>query len=324
MKKIAVIVFNLGGPDCAEAIEPFLFNFFMDKNIISLPYPLRYLLARKISKSRSKKESAANYGRIGGASPLLENTKKQATLLENILNKSTKDTEYKVFVSMRYWKPRAQNVAMDVQNWRPDKIVTLPLYPQFSTTTTGSSLEEWAQVTKAANFNIPSVDINSYPVNKGFLKASAENIEKAYNQAVKDGYKKLPRLLFSAHGLPEKIIRKGDPYQKQCEESAVAIVKTLQLDDVDWVICYQSRVGRLKWIGPSIDEELKRAANDGVSVVIYPHSFTQEHVETLVELDIEYKNIAADLGIKGYYRADTVGTNSAFIKGLAQMVQECA
>ena len=171
-----------------------------------------------------------------------------------------------------------------------------------------------------AGYECPTTMICCYPTNEGFIKASAENILKVYKNAENAGHKN-PRVLFSAHGLPESVIKDGDPYQWQCEESARKIAEEMNIKDLDWRICYQSRVGPQKWIGPSTEEELENAGKDGRSVIVYPHAFTQEHVETLVELDFEYKEEAELFGVPGYYRAETVGTHSVFIEGLANLVR---
>jgi ferrochelatase len=314
VKKVAVVLFNLGGPDSKDSIKPFLFNFFMDPNIIPLPKPLRWLIAKSISLRRSRNEAADSYGELGNKSPLLENSQAQAAALEKVLN-ARGVANFKTFVSMRYWHPMADEVAKDVRNWYADEIVLLPLYPQFSTTTTWSSLGVWNKV--AAGITPRTATICCYPMNDGFIKASAENIKIQIQNAENNGHKN-PRVLFSAHGLPESVIEGGDPYQWQCEETAKKIADELGLKD--WLVCYQSRVGPKKWIGPSTEDEIRRAAAENKPIVIYPHAFTQEHVETLVELDIEYKEIAHELGLHGYYRADTVSTNPAFIDGLAQLV----
>ena len=316
--KIAVILLNLGSPDSKEAIKPFLMNFFMDKNIINLPLPFRYLLAKRISSKRSKNEAGDAYGELGNKSPLLENTNAQRAALELILGDG-----YKVFTSMRYWHPMSKQVVEEVKNWQADKVILLPLYPQYSTTTTKSSIEDWNKSAVASGLDIPTSVIENYYDNENYIEASADNILKSYKQALKDGHENL-RILFSAHGLPEKIIRAGDPYQYQCEQSAEKIAAKVaeKLEtEIDWCICYQSRVGRLKWIEPSIDQALEKAAKDKKSVIIYPHAFTQEHVETLVELDIEYKELAEELRIPAYYRTQTVSTSDKFIDGLAELVK---
>lgn len=320
-QKIAVVMFNLGGPDSKESIKPFLMNFFMDKNIIRLPLPFRFLLASLISFRRSRREAGESYGELGDRSPLLENSTEQAKALEAQLNDSreTHNAEFKTFICMRYWHPMAPEVVQQIRDWGAEKIVIMPLYPQFSTTTTWSSLEQWDIAMKQAGLNIPTSTVCCYHDNEGYVQASAENIRAKYEQAEKDGYEN-PRVLFSAHGLPEKVITDGDPYQWQCEQSAEAIVKALGIEGLDYQYCYQSRVGPQKWIGPSTEEALEKAQDDSKAVVIYPHAFTQEHVETLVELDIEYKEEAEKMGLHGYYRADTVGTHPAYIEGMADMV----
>ncbi len=308
--RTAVVLFNLGGPDSKESIKPFLFNFFMDKNIVRLALPFRWLLAKYISIKRTKNEAGKSYSELGHVSPLLENSNAQATALEKIL-----EPDFKVFVCMRYWHPMADEIAIHVKQYNPDKIILLPLYPQFSTTTTRSSFQTW---NKFFNDKISTATICCYPFNGGFLTASIENVRRVYDQARAEGHDNI-RVLFSAHGLPESIIRDGDPYQWQCEEGARKMAEILELKD--WAVCYQSRVGAQKWIGPSTEEELRRAAKDGKAVVIYPHAFTQEHVETLVEIEIEYRELAHEMGIKGFYRVPTVSTHPAFIAGLADIVR---
>lgn len=320
MKKVAVVLFNLGGPDSKKSIKPFLFNFFMDKNIIRLPQPFRFLIACLIAIRRSKKEAGASYAFLGDKSPLLVNTQEQAEALEQKLNE-TAGIEFKAFVCMRYWHPIAKDIVQQVKEWGADKIILLPLYPQFSTTTTRSSFQVWDKEADRQNLDAPSSAICCYPFNEGFIRASAENIKTIFDVAKTDGVKN-PRLLFSAHGLPEDIIRDGDPYQWQCEEAAAKIAKELGLHPSDWKICYQSRVGPKKWLSPSTEDALREAAKDNKAVIIYPHAFTQEHVETLVEIEIEYRHMAHEFGVPGFYRVSTVGTHPAFIDGLVRLVHE--
>ena len=325
-QKVAVVLLNLGGPDCKHAIKPFLMNFFMDKNIITLPIPFRCFLAAWIAHKRTKREAGESYGELGDKSPLLENTQAQADALQSVLDDSG-ENEYKTFVCMRYWHPMSPQVVREVRDWGADKVVLLPLYPQFSTTTTWSSLQVWKKsLFQAGMVELPTSMICCYPDNSGYVDASVDHIAQEYEKVVADGYKDI-RILFSAHGLPESVIKKGDPYQWQCEQSAEKIYAKLfeklgKPDNLDWQICYQSRVGPKKWIGPSTEEAIEKAAHDKKAIVIYPHAFTQEHVETLVELDIEYKEEAEKLDQHGYYRAQTVGTHEAFIKGLAQLVHD--
>ena len=312
--KTAVVLFNLGGPDSKDAIKPFLFNFFTDPNIIRLPYPLRWMIAKLISIRRSKREAGNSYAELGDKSPLLENTQAQAEALQTLLG-----DEYKIFVCMRYWHPMAAEVAGQVKTYDPDTIVLLPLYPQYSTTTTRSSYQAWKKACVDINLDKPTKLVCCYPSENGFIRANAANVKAVYDRVVQETGRE-PRLLLSAHGLPEEIVRDGDPYQAQCEHSAADIVAATGIENPDWQICYQSRVGPKKWIGPSTEEALERAAADKVPVLILPHAFTQEHVETLVEIEIEYREKAEHLGVPAFYRVPTVGTHPEFVRGLADMV----
>lgn len=309
--KTAIVLFNLGGPDSLEAVRPFLFNLFNDKAIIGLPQPMRWLLARYISGKRAP-VARGIYQHLGGKSPLLEQTDEQARALEARLGK-----DFKVVVAMRYWHPFAAQALAEISAWGAERVILLPLYPQYSTTTSGSSLKQWHALA-AGRFKETRV-VCCYPVLSGFVGAMAENIAAERAKAAELGR---PRVLFSAHGLPQSIIDKGDPYQRQVEQSAAAVVEALGIEDLDWAICYQSRVGKAKWIGPSTEEELERAGADKVPVVVAPIAFVSEHSETLVELDIEYRHLAESLGIPGYFRASTVRSHPDFIAGLAQLVAE--
>lgn len=314
MSRTAIVLFNLGGPDSKEAIKPFLMNFFMDPNIVRLPAPFRYLLAKYISIKRSKKEAGTSYGELGDKSPLLENSGAQAQALENLLG-----GEYKCFVCMRYWEPMADNVAKRVKNYNPDNIVLLPLYPQYSTTTTRSSYQVWKKACAEIGLSKPEKLICCYPYENGFISANAANVREVFEKCeLETGM--ASRVLFSAHGLPESIVKDGDPYQAQCEKCAAEIVHEMGIENLDWQICYQSRVGAQKWLGPSTEEALRKAAKDGVPVIILPHAFTQEHVETLVEIEIEYRELAEHIGVPAFYRVPTVSTHPDFIRGLADMV----
>lgn len=315
--KTAVVLFNLGGPDAPEAVEPFLFNLFNDKAIIGAPAPIRWLIAKLISKRRAP-VARAIYARIGGKSPLLGLTQDQAAALESALN-SPAVMPAKVFVAMRYWHPLTERTVAEVKAWGPDRIVLLPLYPQYSTTTSGSSIARWRQEAAAQGLAAPTTAICCYPTKPGLVAAIAGLIETGLAQASASGK---PRVLFSAHGLPEKIVASGDPYQWQVEQTAAAVVAQLQVPDLDWIVCYQSRVGPMKWIGPSTEHELMRAARDRVPVVVVPVAFVSEHSETLVELDLEYRDLAVTAGVPAYVRVPAVGTDPAFIGGLAGLVRQ--
>jgi len=310
--KLAVILFNLGGPDNPEAVEPFLTNLFSDPAVISLPALLRLPLARFIAKRRGP-IAREIYAKIGGRSPILPETMAQATALES----SLAEHETRCFIAMRCWKPFTEDAARAVAAWSPDHIVLLPLYPQFSTTTTGSSLEEWRRRAKQADITAPTTTIYCYPRLAGFIAGLAGATRDTLAQA-KPGISY--RILISAHGLPKRVIARGDPYQGHVEQTAAALVD--QLGITDWTICYQSRVGPLEWIGPSTDAEIRRAGAEGKGVVIVPVAFVSEHSETLVELDIEYAHLAGQAGVPDYLRVPTVGVRAEFIIGLADMVRE--
>jgi len=319
MKKIAIVLFNLGGPDQPSAVRPFLYNLFSDPAIIGLSTPWRQILAVFIAWRRNKVAQAI-YAKIGGKSPILENTQAQAKALEKTL-KGNADKETRCFVSMRYWHPLDGEAVKQVKAFAPDEIVLLPLYPQFSTTTTASSLKSWHQSAEAVGLQVPTKTICCYPQESGFIQTMALSVSVVYQQ-LQHKAGKPPRVLFSAHGLPEKIIKAGDPYQWQCERTAEALVQALNIAQLDWVSCYQSRVGPLSWIGPSTTQEIRRAARDQVSLVIVPIAFVSEHSETLVEIDIEYRHMAAQCGVPNFAYVPTVGTTPAFIEGLADLVHK--
>ena len=311
MKK-AVILFNLGGPDKLESVEPFLFNLFNDPEIISIPSIFRYPLAKFISKRRAP--IAKNiYKEIGNKSPILELTQEQATILEN--NLSSKG-DYKCFVAMRCWHPRASEVIKKVKEFNPDEIILLPLYPQFSAATSGSSINEWKYLCKKENYNIKTKIICCYPTANYFIESHVNLIKKTLNKIENKNFK----LLFSAHGLPEIKIKKGDPYQWQVEESVKAIMTKLKGENLDYVISYQSRVGPLKWIGPSTDAEIIKYSKEKKGIIIVPIAFVSEHSETLVELDIEYKKLAEENGCSFYKRVEALGIEENFIKALTELV----
>jgi ferrochelatase len=313
MARHAVVLMNLGGPDSPAAVRPFLYNLFSDPAIIGLPAPLRLPLARLIAMRRSA-VAADIYAHLGGASPLLANTEAQAQALEAALG-----ADYRCFIAMRYWHPLTAAAVNAVKAWQPDDIALLPLYPQFSTTTTGSSMAAWRQEATRQGLDRPTRVVANYPIEPGFIAALAGAIDVALGAAAAQSIPE--RLLLSAHGLPLKIVRRGDPYPQQVEATAAAVVAALAHPVADWRVCYQSRVGPLAWLGPSVDEEVRRAGHDGVAIVIAPISFVSEHSETLVELDRDYRRLAEASGVPGYWRAATVGTDPRFIAGLARLVR---
>lgn len=314
--KTAIILFNLGGPDKLDSVKPFLFNLFKDKAILSVPWFVRYPLAMLISSTREK-EAKHIYSAIGGGSPLLPNTIAQADALEKKLGDG-----FKVFTVMRYWHPFAADVAKDVAAYAPDKIIYLPLYPQYSTTTTKSSFEDFdQQFKKYAAAKAPVSKICCYPTQSGLVKAYADLIKPIYEK-VKAEAGKAPRILFSAHGLPEKTINGGDPYQWQVFETTKAVVAALNIPGLDWKNTFQSRVGPLKWIEPYTDKEIEVAGAEQKPLLIVPIAFVSEHSETLYEIEQQYRELAKEKGVPVFARVPAVATHPEFINGLADLVSE--
>jgi protoporphyrin/coproporphyrin ferrochelatase len=313
--KTAIILFNLGGPDGPNAIEPFLFNLFNDPAIIGAPGPIRWLLAKLISRRRAPVAKVI-YDQIGGRSPLVPETEAQARALEDLLGPETR-----AFLAMRYWHPFTDQAVAAAREWGAERVVLLPLYPHYSTATTASSLAEWHRVTKKVGWSVPTETVRCYPTEAGLVRALADLVVTGYGKAQEAGR---PRVLFSAHGLPKRVVEKGDPYPLQIADCAAAVVTATGLADLDWIVCYQSRVGPLEWIGPSTEDELARAGRDGVPVVVVPIAFVSEHSETLVELDLEYRHRAESLGVPAFVRVPAVGCHPAFIAGLAELVRNPA
>ncbi len=312
MKK-AVILFNLGGPDSLDAVEPFLFNLFNDSAIISLPGIFRYPLAKLISKRRAP-IARGIYEEMGGKSPILQETKMQALAIEKSLEKE-KD-HYRCFIVMRCWHPRAEDVIKKVREFNPEQIILLPLYPQYSDATSGSSIKEWLDVCKKEDFKIETKIICCYPTEKDFILSYANLIKAKIN------LKNLTEtiLIFSAHGLPENKIKQGDPYQWQVEQTVNELFKKLSIKNLNYILSYQSRVGPLKWIGPSTDTVIKEQAQKNKILIVVPVAFVSEHSETLVELDIEYKKLAIENGSKDYLRVPAVTVNKDFINSLRSSI----
>jgi len=312
MKK-AIILFNLGGPDKLESVQPFLFNLFNDPAILNLPAFFRYPLAKLISNRRTPTAKKI-YQELGGSSPILKLTKEQSKALELKLNNDDQVSEYKCFIVMRCWHPRAEDVVNDVKNFNPDEVILMPLYPQYSAATSGSSIQEWRDICKKNNLKIKTSTICCYPTDENFVLAHKEEIVKKIKNLVNF------KLIFSAHGLPEKNIKKGDPYQWQVEQSVDKIVKSLNIKNLDWILSYQSRVGPLKWIGPSTDDIIIENSKLGKHIVLVPIAFVSEHSETLVELDIEYKELADKNGCKNYTRVPALGINNNYIKAMSNLI----
>ena len=318
IKKKAVVLFNLGGPDRLESVKPFLFNLFNDKAIISLPRVFRFMLAYLISSKREKTAKEI-YSFIGGSSPILKNTKDQAKKITGFL--MNEKESFSVHVCMRYWHPMAKEVVKKVINTKPDEILLVPLYPQYSTTTTGSSFLAWDKEFKKYNKNIVTKRICCYPSQDYFIAAHVEKLKKIFDRIMKkEKTLRNTTVLFSAHGLPKKIIKGGDPYQYQIELTVKQILSKTTEVGFNFSICYQSKVGPLKWLEPSTEQAVINAAKNKRTIVIIPIAFVSEHSETLVELDIEYSKLAKDHGCKNYYRISALGISNAYIKSLVSLI----
>lgn len=310
--KRAVVLLNLGGPTSMDEVKPFLFSLFYDPAIISLPDPFRYLLAKLISSTRYK-EARHIYAALGGKSPLLEETQKQAEVLNAHFDESTR-----VFIAMRHATPRTEDTFKEVKAWNPDEVILLPLYPQFSITTTGSAIRAWRELEDSHNWHPKTHAVCCYPTLDGFIDPIVDQIRTSYEQARAYG---TPKLILSAHGLPKKTVASGDPYQAQVEATGQAIIEKLNISGLDWIISYQSRVGPLEWIKPYTEQVLSETASAKKPIIMVPIAFVSEHSETLFELDQMYGELAQEKGAPLYIRIPTVSVNSYFIEGLKCLIE---
>ncbi|HVO80818.1 MAG TPA: ferrochelatase [Terriglobales bacterium] len=330
VQRLGVVLFQLGGPDTLETIEPFLYNLFCDPDIIDFPFArvARKPLARMIASTRARKVQH-HYAVIGGGSPIRRHTEAQARALESLLQAAGLDA--RCFVAMRYWHPFITEAVAQVQAAGCDRLVLLPLYPQYSGTTTGSSLNEWRRqwcgrdarqsVTgdglTAVSTDVPSAVVREFYRNKTYLAALAEKVDRALSRF---GNRERVSLVFSAHSLPLSVIEKGDPYQRQIEETV-----SLLMEQGGWPnphrLCYQSKVGASKWLQPSLRATLRELGASGATeVCVVPVSFVSDHVETLGEIDHEARELAATLGIQRFEMTEGLNDSPRFIGALAELV----
>jgi ferrochelatase len=267
-------------------------------------------LAAFIARVRQR-SAVANYAVMGGASPLLAETEAQAAALKIALAARLGDAEVRVFTAMRYWRPSTSEAAAAVMAFSPDEVVLAPLYPQYSTTTTGSSIRAWRDA-----YAGESHTICCWYDNEGLIEAHANQIRAVWDAAGRPRV----RLLFSAHGLPKSIVARGDPYQWQVESTCAKVADRLG-PGWDWTIGYQSRVGPMKWIGPSTPEAIRSAGADGVGLIVDPIAFVSEHIETLVELDRDYGELAKAVGVPCYLRVPACGVVEPFINGFSSAIE---
>ena len=317
-KKIGVVLFQLGGPDRLDAVEPFLYNLFCDPEIINFmgASVARKPLAKLIA-SRRAQVVREHYQAIGGGSPIVDLTSRQARALASALER---DFDASVVVAMRYWHPLTEEAIAQLRGESLEQLILLPLYPHYSFATTGSSLKEWQRLYRSNG--IPMRMVNDFHAHPLYLAALAERVNEslcAMNQPTGDVH-----LLFSAHGLPLSLVEKGDPYPQQIEET----VKLL-LAAGGWpnphTLCYQSRVGRQKWLEPSLTNTIDKLAAEGVRrLLVIPISFVTEHIETLHEINIEAREQAEARGITEFRMMASLNDSPTFIRALTDLVTTAA
>jgi ferrochelatase len=324
MAKVGVVLLNLGGPERIQDVAPFLYNLFSDPEIIRLPIPaLQRPLAWLVSTLRSGKSQDA-YRSIGGGSPLRRITDQQARELQSVLRQ--RGIEATTYVAMRYWHPFTESAVADIKSDAIDEVVVLPLYPQFSISTSGSSFRELQRLRQGDDsFSaLPIRCIRSWYDHPGYIQAMVGLISQKINEADNPPQ---AHIFFSAHGVPKSYVEEaGDPYQREIEACTQLIMQGLQRElghANPHTLAYQSRVGPVEWLKPYTEDALRDLGKQGVSdLVVVPISFVSEHIETLEEIDLEYAEIAHEAGINNFRRVPALNTDPVFIGGLADLVQQ--
>ena len=319
MSRVGIVLLNLGGPERIQDVGPFLYNLFADPEIIRLPIPaLQKPLAWLISTLRSNKSQEA-YRSIGGGSPLRRITDQQARELQSLLRQ--REVDATTYVAMRYWHPFTESAVADMKADGIEQVVVLPLYPHFSISTSGSSFRELQRLRQGDErfAQLPLRAIRSWHDHPGYLKAMAQLIEREIDACVDPS---TAHVFFSAHGVPKSYVEEaGDPYQKEIESCAELIMKTLGREN-PWTLAYQSRVGPVEWLQPYTEEALEELGEKGVKeLVVVPISFVSEHIETLEEIDIEYREIATEAGVSNFRRVPALDIDPTFIASLADLVE---
>jgi protoporphyrin/coproporphyrin ferrochelatase len=317
--KIGVVLLNLGGPDTLDAIEPFLNNLFNDPDIIDFPgsFLFRRGLAKLISTLRAPKV-AVQYDEIGGRSPLKAYTLKQAELLEAYLNAHL---PARVFTAMRYWTPFTDEALDQIESDEISRVILLPLYPQYSMATTQSSVKEWKRrLEKRKSLrHLEWSLVKQYYDHPPYIDAFVERVEEGlerFPQESRDGV----HIVFSAHGTPMKLVKKGDPYSLQIAQTVSHVLERGGFPQ-DWSLCYQSKVGPQKWLTPSTPDTIEELAAQGVrNMLVVPIAFASDHLETLFELGIEYRRLAHEAGIERYEVTEGLNDSKKFIEALASLV----
>lgn len=314
-EKTAIVLLNLGGPDNLEAVQPFLENLFSDPDIFKIPV-FQKLIAKLISKSRSPKVRK-EYKLIGGSSPINLWTEKQRLLLDKSLKQGFEDID--VFTAMRYWHPLIKDVARQISEKRYKKIILLPLYPQYSFSTTGSSFNEWKRVFNSAG--VEQIFIKNFYQNKFYVHALNQRIDEALLK-FPDDVRDSVQFLFSAHGIPLSFVKKGDPYPDQIRET-IRLVMQARHNSHEHHESFQSKVGPVKWLKPSTESKIRELISNGKkNLLIVPISFVSDHIETLYELDIEYRHIAEEAGVDNYFVMTGLNDSDLFILALKEEICE--
>ncbi len=320
MGRVGVLLLNLGGPEQLEDVRPFLYNLFSDPEIIRLPFPwMQRPLAWLISTLRYSK-SQENYKSIGGGSPLRRITEEQAVALQDQLKQKGKDAQ--VYVGMRYWHPFTEEALVRIKRDKIENLVILPLYPQYSISTSGSSFRLLERLWEE-DPTLQKIDytvIPSWYDRSGYLQAMSQLIAQELDHCPTS---EEIHIFFSAHGVPLKYVEEvGDPYQHEIEECTRLIIETLNRSNPH-TLAYQSRVGPVEWLKPYTEEAIPELAQQGVKdLLVVPISFVSEHIETLEEIDMEYRELAEESGIQNFYRVPALNTHPVFIDDLAEMVIE--
>lgn len=321
LEKIGIVLFNLGGPDSSDAVKPFLFNLFNDPDIIN--FPLSFLFRKRLAKMISEKRSPKiieQYSKIGGKSPLLELTRKQATALELELRKTI---DCKVYIAMRYWNPFTEEAMGRMQKDNISRIVLLPLYPQYSISTTGSSMNEWKRVSKYYTYfqDIETDFVKEYYDYAPYIDTIIDSINRTLERFSETSRNSVV-LLFSAHGTPIKLVKQGDPYKHQIEETVKKVMERGNFTQ-NHFLSFQSKVGPQKWIEPKTPDAITDLASRGFkNILVIPIAFVSDHLETLYEIGIEFRHLANEKGIEQFEVMPGLNDSPLFIKALCGLVLE--
>lgn len=320
--KIGVVLLNLGGPDSLDAVKPFLYNLFNDPDIINFPlsFLFRKRLAKLISDKRSEKIKL-QYSQIGGKSPLLDLTMKQALALEKLLKTKI---NAKVYLAMRYWHPFTEEAMNEMEKDGVERIILLPLYPHYSSSTTGSSVNEWNKLINSNPTlkNIETKLVEHYYDFLPYIDAFVENINQTLEQ-FPEGVRNKVNILFSAHGTPMKLVRQGDPYSKHIAQTVELVMERGNYQQKHY-LCFQSKVGPQKWLEPKTVDVIEKLAGEGVkNLLIVPIAFVSDHLETLFEIGIEFRHLAKEKGIGQFEVIPALNDSPKFIEALSELVIKC-